>query len=551
MVNALVVQEKKLPQRRNSLRAAQYVRMSTDYQRYSIQNQAALIAAYAASHNLTIVRTYADEGQSGLRLQNRTGLAQLIEDVSAGRADYDHILVYDVSRWGRFQDIDESAHYEFICKQAGIKVVYCAELFENDGSLVSSIVKNIKRVMAAEYSRELSTKVYAGACRLTRLGYRQGGRPGYGLRRELIAENGVSKGVLENGQRKSLKTDRVFLRPGPPNELEVVRDIFRQFVLERKPQTKIARDLNARGVVNPDGEPWTEWSIHYLLRNENYIGNLLYNRTSARLKQYRNLNSSDLWIRSKAGFDPIVEPGRFLQAQRRLDRHYLHLSNEEMLKRLRILLKGKGRLGRPIIDEADNLPCATLYQLRFGSLRKAYDLIGYKPKRNCADIDSRQERAATAAALASHISAELERLGSKAEFDAATGTLVINNTLNLSFRIARCWRAPRESPIWTIQRRAYMPPGLILAVRMDEHNEHIIDCFLFPTTEMIGRRIRISEKSRVRLEAYHFKSFEAAVRSLLRRVARSDRIPQNRPQPKNMRRSGSRSKVRGRSLICR
>jgi DNA invertase Pin-like site-specific DNA recombinase len=163
MANALVVRSTRLPQAQGTLRAAQYVRMSTDHQRYSIQNQAAVIAAYALAHNLTIVRTYGDEGESGLRIKNRPALIQLIEDVRSGRADFNHILVYDVSRWGRFQDIDESAHYEFICKQAGIKVAYCAEQFDNDGSMVSSIVKNIKRVMAAEYSRELSAKVHAGA----------------------------------------------------------------------------------------------------------------------------------------------------------------------------------------------------------------------------------------------------------------------------------------------------------------------------------------------------------------------------------------------------
>src|SRR6266702_3380792 len=98
------------------------------------------------------------EGESGLNLKNRAGLAQLLTDVSSDQADFEFILVYDVSRWGRFQDIDESAHYEFICKQAGIKVAYCAEQFDNDGSMVSNIVKNIKRVMAAEYSLELSAK---------------------------------------------------------------------------------------------------------------------------------------------------------------------------------------------------------------------------------------------------------------------------------------------------------------------------------------------------------------------------------------------------------
>jgi DNA invertase Pin-like site-specific DNA recombinase len=99
--------------------------------------------ALGEARNLTIVRTYRDEGESGLRLRNRAGLRQLLDDVQSDQADFDHILVYDVSRWGRFQDIDESAHYEFICKQAGIAVQYCAEQFENDGSMLSSIVKNL------------------------------------------------------------------------------------------------------------------------------------------------------------------------------------------------------------------------------------------------------------------------------------------------------------------------------------------------------------------------------------------------------------------------
>src|SRR6267143_1209981 len=183
MANALIVRETFLPSSRKTHRAAQYVRMSTDRQRYSIENQAAVIAAYAQAHNLSMVRTYRDEGESGIKLKNRAGLMRLLDDVQSDRADFEHILIYDVSRWGRFQDIDESAHYEFICKQAGIKVAYCAEEFDNDGSLISSIVKNIKRVMAAEFSRELSAKVHAGALRLARLGFKMGGPVGYGLQR--------------------------------------------------------------------------------------------------------------------------------------------------------------------------------------------------------------------------------------------------------------------------------------------------------------------------------------------------------------------------------
>ena len=119
----------------------------------------------------------------GLSISGRDGLQRLLADVKVGNTDFEAVLVYDVSRWGRFQDADESAHYEYTCKQAGILVIYCAEQFENDGSPVSTIVKGVKRAMAGEYSRELSAKVFAGQCRLIELGFRQGGPAGFGLRR--------------------------------------------------------------------------------------------------------------------------------------------------------------------------------------------------------------------------------------------------------------------------------------------------------------------------------------------------------------------------------
>ena len=180
------------------------------------ENQAAAIAAYAAERRLSIVRTYVDHGRSGLRIDRRKGLQALISDVQERKADYDFVLVYDVSRWGRFQDVDESAYYEFICKKAGIKVLYCAEQFENDGSFVAAIMKNIRRVAAGDYSRDLSARVFAGSCRLVGLGFKQGGTAGYGLQRVLVDRSGCRKCLLKPGERKSLQTDRVILQPGPP-----------------------------------------------------------------------------------------------------------------------------------------------------------------------------------------------------------------------------------------------------------------------------------------------------------------------------------------------
>jgi len=85
---------------------AQYLRMSTDYQQYLLVNQAAAIARYATEHGFSVVKTYTDAAKSGLRLKNRLGLQRLLRDVVEGETGFRNVLVYDVSRWGRFQDMD-------------------------------------------------------------------------------------------------------------------------------------------------------------------------------------------------------------------------------------------------------------------------------------------------------------------------------------------------------------------------------------------------------------------------------------------------------------
>jgi DNA invertase Pin-like site-specific DNA recombinase len=210
--------------------AAEYVRMSTDHQQYSTANQSDAIRAYAAKRGMEIIRTYADEGKSGLSLYMRSGLRRLLQDVQSGDADFTAIIVFDVSRWGRFQDSDEAAYHEFICKLAGISVHYCAEQFENDGSPISTIVKSIKRAMAGEYSRELSVKVFAGQKRIVEQGFRLGALAGYGLRRTLVDQHGSIKCSLTKGEWKSITTDRVVLSLGPSEELEIVRSMYAMFV---------------------------------------------------------------------------------------------------------------------------------------------------------------------------------------------------------------------------------------------------------------------------------------------------------------------------------
>ncbi len=353
--------------------AAQYVRMSTEDQKYSINNQEAVIAEYAQQNGYRIVQTFSDPGISGLDLKHRPGLKSLLKTVVSGSAGFQTILVLDVSRWGRFQDIDESAYYEFLCRQSGVRIQYCAEPFANDQSAYSNLVKAIKRTMAAEYSRELGSKVFRGQARLASLGYKQGGAPQIGLRRLLIGQEGNPKQLLGSGERKSLMTDRVLLVPGPQPEIRFVRHLFERFC-EGQTIAQIALDLRRHRRY---GRRWTASSILNLLRNPQYVGVYVYNRTSTKLKSGRIVNPPSQWIRKPGALEPIIPPALFEGAQKKLEGFTVNLSNEELLSRLRNLLSEKGFLTARLIGQSQNLPAASTYAHRFGDLPAAFRLIGF------------------------------------------------------------------------------------------------------------------------------------------------------------------------------
>jgi DNA invertase Pin-like site-specific DNA recombinase len=358
--------------------AAQYLRMSTEHQKYSLENQSAEIQKYANAHGFEVVVTYYDAAKTGLILRHRAGLRQLLQDVMARTASYRVILVYDVSRWGRFQDTDESAHYEFLCKSTGVPVHYCAETFANDGSLPSSIMKALKRAMAGEYSRELGVKVAAGQTRLAELGFWQGGPAGYGFRRMLVSPDGKIKQSLAKGERKSITTDRVILVPGPIHEVEQVQDIFRLFTTKKMGARAIALDLNRRGIPSPKNAQWTHSVVASILSHPRYVGCNVFNQTSKRLGGPWVARPRGEWVIIAGAFKGIVDPKTFAAAQEILGNLTFRKTDEQILRELRSLLDSQGKLNAKIIDGTPGMACTRTLWRRFGSVRKAYELIGHK-----------------------------------------------------------------------------------------------------------------------------------------------------------------------------
>ena len=489
-------------------RAANYVRMSTDHQKYSTENQSDAIRQYAEARGIQIVRTYTDAGKSGLKLEGRDALRRLIEDVQGGATDFTIVLVYDVSRWGRFQDADESAYYEYLCRRAGISVEYCAEQFENDGSPISTIVKSVKRAMAGEYSRELSAKVFAGQGRLIEKGYRQGGPAGFGLRRTLIDEHGVIKGTLERGEHKSIQTDRVILTLGPIEEVNIVREIYRAFVHQGRSESEIAANLNEQGIPTDLGRPWTRGTVHQLLINEKYTGDNVWNRRSFKLKKKRVRNEPEMWIRAQDAFGAIVERELFEAARTVVNARSFRLSDEEMLQSLRVLYRQKGLLSGIIIDECDGMPSSSAYSSRFGSLLRAYGLVGFTPGRDYRYVKINRELRKRHSGLVREVLDGLCDTGSNAWRDLRTDRVIVNDEFTLSVAVARCIQTSTGLLRWKLRFDTSLTPDITVVVRMDIANRTPLDYYLFPRIDMLAEKLRLTEDNVLGLDAYRFDGLD-------------------------------------------
>ena len=482
--------------------------MSTEHQQYSTLNQADVIREYAERRGFEIVKTYADEGKSGLNVAGRKSLRRLLSDVQESRADFDVILVYDVSRWGRFQDADESAYYEYLCKRAGIMVHYCAEPFENDGGPTSTIIKSVKRAMAGEYSRELSSKVFQGQCRLIELGFRQGGAPGYGLRRMLIDQNGKSKGILNRGECKSLQTDRVILVPGPPEEIRVVGMIYELFVTHEKREAEIADVLNAQGIVTDLGRPWNRGTVGQVLTNEKYIGNNVYNRTSFKLKRKHVCNSPDMWVRADGVFEPIVRSELFFAVQGIIQERNRRFTDEEMIERLKLLAQRHPTLSAAIIDAADDMPTSATFRSRFGSLLRAYRLAGYTPDRDYRFVEINRHLRELYPNMVNDLIQKLDAMGASVTQDGTTDLLLINGEYSASMVLSRCRQTPAGSLRWWIRFDERIAPDITILVRMDPANDKVTDYYLFPLLDLTEPKLLLCETNGAYLDTYQFDSLD-------------------------------------------
>ena len=496
-------------------RAAQYLRMSTEHQQYSIANQSAAIALFAAAHNIGIVRSFVDEGKSGTSIKGRNGLQELLRVVESGTAEFKQVLVYDVSRWGRFLDSDEAAHYEFLCKRAGITVHYCAEQFENDNSATSNLLKALKRTMAGEYSRELSVKISAGQRRLVAMGYWQGGYGPFGMQRLLVAHDGRPKQILKFGEWKSIETDRIVLTPGPINAVKTIQLAFDLFTKKGTNRRRIAEILNGQGRFRGK-KPWTITMLRCLFSNPTYKGAYAYGKHHDKYKTVPR----ERWLICEHAFPPIISEKQWTEAYERVLQETRRPKDAEMLEGLRRLWKRKGKLNSTIINAAKDIPSVVAYAKHFGGLNEAYKLIGYPLLRDLSFVHAIQMSRRMNRALCDDICERIQVVGGSAERMTTPGMLRINQNVTVKIFLRKCW-VRNGRIVWILPLGKELAADVLIIGRLKPPEGSILDYFVIPAISQLRGPLNSRTKDNVPyLNLYRFDDLQPFIETFSRQSIR-------------------------------
>jgi len=224
-----------------------------------------------------------------------------------------------------------------------------------------------------------------------------------------------------------------------------------------------------------------------------------------------------MWITRKAAFEPIVPAELFVQARAIIQGRHRHLSDNELLERLRSLLTRHGNLSGLIIDEAEEMPSSSLYASRFGGLYRAYELIGWEAKRDFSYVEINRAIRTKHADFVKSIVRQLQSVGAGIHLELSSGLLRINESFTASLILARCHENPSHSYRWHFRFDASLLPDITIAARLSPGNQDILDYYLFPRVDILWQTLRLRPDNGVVLDLYRFenlKFFESLARTI-------------------------------------
>jgi hypothetical protein len=275
----------------------------------------------------------------------------------------------------------------------------------------------------------------------------------------------------------------------------------------------IANRLNALGVLTDLERPWTYSTVRQVLTNEKYIGNNVYNRHSFKLKKKHVDNPPDMWIRKEGAFTGVVPVATFMNAQEILAERSRKLTDQELLEHLKRLYTECGSLSGFIINQALGRVTASMYAQRFGSLTRAYQLVGFGNADRLEFMELNRRLRQLHPEIIGRTEQTIAKLGGQVWRDPKTDLLTLNDELVISVVLARCHtlvdKYGQDQHRWRIRfdpARLFTTghPDLTVAIRLDAANAAELDYYLLPRLDLPEQEIRVSNRNSANFECFRF-----------------------------------------------
>lgn len=269
--------------------AVAYLRCSDPRQETSVKDQRLSVKKYAEKHGYEIVREYADDGISGDDTEKRKAFLQMSSDAASGRFKF--VLCWDQSRFGRFDSLD-AGHWIFPFRKSGVKLVTLDEGVIDWEKFETRVMYALKQEGKHELLRDLSRTVLERQSEAAKNGSWIGSAP---------------FGFKVVGESKNKRLESI------PQQIRVVKRIFKEYVTDGRSLGDIARRLNDNEVPTRTGKLWRFDSVRFVLENRIYLGEFIYNRFSR--SKYNSFRNGEVVKGGRHGKNPesdwVVMPGHY------------------------------------------------------------------------------------------------------------------------------------------------------------------------------------------------------------------------------------------------
>ncbi|EJP4333732.1 recombinase family protein, partial [Escherichia coli] len=282
----------------------------------------------------------------------------------------------------------------------------------------------------------------------------------------------------------------------------------------------IAERLNEQNIPAENGTLWTRAKIHQILTNEKYIGNNIYNKTSSKLKSRLVKNPKHEWVRCDKAYKPIISKKKYNKAQEIIQLRSIHLTNEDLLEKLKQKLESNGKLSGFIIDEDDTGPSSSVYRTRFGGLLRAYTLIGYKPEHDYSHLKINEALRSFYSEIIEDFKGEILKSNCHIDEYKYAPMLYINDEFLISVLVTKCIHMKSGKLRWKVRFDNSQKADITIVIRMNSQNISPLDFYIIPKIENEYNKMCMTETNNIRLDLYRFDNLDKLLQIITRMKVR-------------------------------